>query len=193
MSRRSSIPLLAVGAVLAASAGLALARDAAGGGRRGSSSLGVATLATSPRVTSIELQGDTVVVDGVATGQSADVTRTRWFELVEGAAYAKQHGATRLTRRVLNASGRLLSTETDPVHTVDPAADVPLTLSESEIAADARERGAQLGAKIVATHYLPVFGGTAELVVQPDDPLSLARTGASIAALLGPLGKAPTW
>jgi hypothetical protein len=150
----------------------------------------VGTSATNPRVSSIDLQGDRVVVNGVATAPGADVTRTLWHASVEGAAYAKQHGATTLTRRVLNASGHVLSVETDPVHAASPAADAPLTLSESDIARGAQERAAPLHARVVAVHYLPLFGGTAELVVRPDDPASFVQTvGATATTLLGPVGR----
>jgi hypothetical protein len=86
---------------------------------------------------------------------------------------------------VLNASGHLLSTETDPAHTVEPAADAPLTLSEADLAGGAQEREASLHATLVAAHYAPHFGGTAELVVEPDDPASFVQTiGRTATALL---------
>jgi hypothetical protein len=187
VTRRHVIPLLAAGAFLAAVAGTATARQAT---RVGHKPAKAAKSATSPRVRSIALEGQSVVVTGVATGPGAEVTRTLWFEGVEGAAYAERHGATTLTRRVLNASGHLLSTETDPVHTVEPAADAPLTLSEADLAGGAQEREASLHATLVAAHYVPYFGGTAELVVEPDDPASFVQTiGRTATALLGPVGR----
>jgi hypothetical protein len=185
--------VLVVSAILVVVAAPSTARQATGAEHERSSprgAAGFAAQASSPRVRSIELKGESVVVTGVATGPGADVTRMRWYESVEGAAYAKQHGATTLTRRVLNGSGQLLGTETDPLHTAAPAADAPLTLSEAEIAGGAQERAAPLRATVVELHYVPQFGGTAELVVQPDDPASFVQTIARTArTLLGPVGR----
>jgi hypothetical protein len=109
---------------------------------------------------------------------------------VAGTATARQ--ATRVGHKPAKAaksatSPRLLSTEIDPVHTVEPAADAPLTLSEADLAGGAQEREASLRATLVAAHYVPYFGGTAELVVEPDDPASFVQTiGRTATALLGP-------
>jgi hypothetical protein len=73
---------------------------------------------------------------------------------------------------------------------VEPAADAPLTLSEADLAGGAQEREASLHATLVAAHYAPHFGGTAELVVEPDDPASFVQTiGRTATALLGPVGR----
>lgn len=52
---------------------------------------------------------------------------------------------------------------------------------EDALAAAADEAGSTL----VRTHYLPLLGGTAELVVQPSEPESASR---KLIELLGPLG-----
>jgi hypothetical protein len=42
----------------------------------------------------------------------------------------------------------------------------------------------------VSTHYLPLLGGAADLVVQPNDPVSFAeQAGQKLSTLLGPLAR----
>ena len=42
---------------------------------------------------------------------------------------------------------------------------------------------------VVASHYVPLLGGAADVVVQPDDPVPFAeQAGRKITTLLGPLG-----
>lgn len=178
--------LLAVASLGVVAAGSAMAHHKPHSPR---SPVKVPAEASSPRVNSIDLRGQSVVVTGVATRPGAEVTRTLWYETVEGAGFAAEHdGATTLTRRVLDGSGKLLSSETDPVQTGDPEAHAPVRLSEADVTRGAQARAAALGVTIVATHYVPLFGGTAELVVQPSDPTSFAQTaGAATAKLLGPL------
>jgi hypothetical protein len=132
--------------------------------------------------------GGTVSVSATASGPGADTTRALWYETVEGAAQADQAGATRLERRVIDSSGRVLAHETDPVDPSNPAANAPLTLSQDDIARVAQEHADDLGARVVETRYLPLFGGTAELVVQPADPMSFAQSAGTLGAkLISPL------
>jgi hypothetical protein len=128
-----------------------------------------------------------VVVTGIATGPGADVTRTLWYETVRGAAYAQQINATTLTRKIVDPAGKGLASETDPVHAVAPVADAPLTLSEEDLTRAAAAAAANVGVKAVTIHYVPLFGGTDEIVVQPEDPSSFVQNGGSIAAMMGPL------
>jgi hypothetical protein len=136
------------------------------------------------------VRGQSVVVTGVAAGPGADVTRALWYEGVEGAANALDAGATTLTREVTDESGNALRTQTDPVKAVSPDPHAPLTLSGAEITRGTQQRAASLDATVVATHYVPLFGGTAEVVVQPNDPVSFAETASTkINTVLGPLGR----
>jgi hypothetical protein len=191
--RTRAITLLVAGAILAvAAASTAMARHAARAHHKTLPPGRAAKISAqpgSPRVSSIDLQGDSVVVTGVATGSGGDATRTFWYETVQGAAYAEKVGAKTLTLKVLDASGRAVRSETERVQRGTPAAYTPLTLSEADIARGAEDRLAGLGATVVATHYLPLFGGTAELVVQPTDPVSFVQTVTKMAAIFGPLGR----
>jgi hypothetical protein len=64
----------------------------------------------------------------------------------------------------------------------------PVSLSEADVDA-ALERGADAaGVALVSAHYLPLLGGTAEVVVRPSDPVAFAEGAASsLSTLLGPL------
>ena len=189
---KKALGLFVAGAILAAvpAAGTAIAKGEARAEHQPLRHAASAALASDWRITSLGSRGDSAVVTGVATDSGADTTRTLWREGVEGAAYAERHGATTLTRRVLRPSGQVLRSETDRVHTVSSAADAPLTLSEVDISRGAEERAAALHATVVAVHYVPLFGGTAELVVQPDEPASFVQTiGMTATTLLGPVGR----
>jgi hypothetical protein len=191
--RTRAITLLVAGAILAvATASTAMARHATRAHHKTLSPGRAAKLSAQsggPRVSSIDLQGDSVVVTGVATGPGGEATRTFWYETVQGAAYAEKMGAKTLTRKVLDASGKVLSNETDPIQAGNPPAYAPLTLSGAGIARGAQQRASGLGATVVATHYVSLFGGTAELVVQPTDPASFVQSaGSKVASILGALG-----
>jgi hypothetical protein len=44
------------------------------------------------------------------------------------------------------------------------------------------------GARLLSSHFIRLFGGTAELVIQPNDPAGfVASAGANVSALLGDL------
>jgi hypothetical protein len=69
-----------------------------------------------------------------------------------------------------------------------PDANEPITQSEADVERAAQAGAAAVGATLVATHYLPLLGGAADVVVQPDHPVPFAeRAGQKIATLLGPL------
>lgn len=72
---------------------------------------------------------------------------------------------------------------------VEGAAAEPVTLKEQELE-DALEDGAAAAdVTLVRTRYLPLLGGTAELVVQPGDPVRFAQeAGAHLGTVVGPLG-----
>lgn len=190
--RRRLVLLSAVVAVsVIAATSTAMARHATGSEHKVRSTHGSAVilgLTGNPRVSSIDLKGSAVVVSGAATGPGADATRTLWYETVAGAAYAEQTGAKSLTRNVVDASGNVLTTETDPVEAGTPDALAPSARSAADIARAAQERASALGATVVETNYIPLFGGTSELVIQPSDPASFLETsGENVSALLGPL------
>jgi hypothetical protein len=141
------------------------------------------------RVKSIELDGSTVTVIGTATSPGAEATRTLWFETIAGAAFAQEAGATFLKRTVVDEEGNVLATETDPVdaEAVSVFATPPVRSAE-DITREVQSRASALGANLTETNYLPLLGGTAELVVEPSDPTAFAEAaGSNVATLLGDL------
>jgi hypothetical protein len=81
------------------------------------------------------------------------------------------------------------ATRTQWYRGVEGAAAEPVTLSESDLDPALEDGAAAAGVKLVRTHYLPLLGGTAELVVQPAEPVRFAEeAGMHLATVLGPLG-----
>lgn len=81
------------------------------------------------------------------------------------------------------------ATRTQWYRGVESAGSQPVTLGESELEAALEDSAAAAGVTLVRTHYLPLLGGTAELVVQPRDPVRFAEeAGAHLATVVGPLG-----
>jgi hypothetical protein len=73
---------------------------------------------------------------------------------------------------------------------VERADAVPVTLSEGGLDAALDEAAAASGVTLVRTHYLPLEGGTAELVVEPTQPIQFAENAAAkVGPVLGPLGR----
>ena len=186
LRKRKTIMVLLSGALVAAVAIVGTATALHGHGKRPSTRAASksAAQASDGRVRSISLQDKTVVVTGGAL-DVADSTRTMWYATVEGAAFGEQAAADSLTRKVTDPSGTALATETDPIQVGTPRANGPLRLSEDEIRRAEEKGAATVGAKLVAVNYVPLFGGTAEVVVQPDDLSSFLRNPTAIAAFLG--------
>jgi len=62
-------------------------------------------------------------------------------------------------------------------------------LSESDVMQAVHDGAAALGVSAVTVHYLTGLGGAADIVVEPEDPVSFATTaGGKLTTLLGPLG-----
>lgn len=144
----------------------------------------------SPRVTGLSAVGETARVEGAAATPGAESTRSLWYQTLAGAALAQKLGANAVSRRVVDASGAVLAEETDSVGAGGPDAFVPLERSAADIVQGTRTRVRSLGARLVSTHFVRLFGGTAELVIQPDDPSTfVASAGSSLAILLGDLAQ----
>jgi hypothetical protein len=69
---------------------------------------------------------------------------------------------------------------------VEQAPAEPVTLPERELEVALAAASDKAGIPLVRTHYLPLLGGTAELVVQPMEPKAASR---KLGELLGPLGR----
>jgi hypothetical protein len=148
------------------------------------------TAQSDGRVTSVALQGNSVLVTGVAASRGAEVARTLWYESVEAAAFAEKTGANTLTRKVVDPAGNVLKMQTDPVHASIPTADAPLRVSPVDLSGSL-VRARSVGATVVHTEYIPLFGGTGEVVVQSSAPDSFLKNVSRFStALLGPVGDA---
>ena len=71
---------------------------------------------------------------------------------------------------------------------VEESAPAPVTLNKDELEAALQQAAEGAGVVLVRTHYLPLLGGTAEIVVRPPEPIEFAEKGAGMTRLLGPLG-----
>jgi hypothetical protein len=71
-----------------------------------------------------------------------------------------------------------------------PDANEPITLSEADVERATQAGAAAVGATLMAAHYVPLLGGAADVVVQPDHPVPFAEhAGQKVATLLGPLAR----
>jgi hypothetical protein len=80
------------------------------------------------------------------------------------------------------------STRTQWYRGVEKSAPEPVTLSKDELETTLQHAAEDAGVVLVRTQYLPLLGGTAEIVVQPPAPVNFAEAGTGISTLLGPLG-----
>lgn len=142
----------------------------------------------SPRVTEMKMEGTTAIVIGEASASGGEATRTLWYETVAGAAYANATGATRLTRQALRRDGTVIEQAEDAVSLTGAVGLGPATISASDIARDVRPRADDIGVSVVSTSYIGLFGGTAEIVIRPDDETAFLTTSSQrIGFLLGDL------
>jgi hypothetical protein len=142
----------------------------------------------SSRVTGLETKGSTAVVTGEASTSQGDVARTDWYETFAGAAYAQTNSLGNVERIVQDASGSTLEDETDPATRSKHDPFEPLSLSADDIRSSAEQAAQRLGATVTEVHYIALYGGTAEIVVQPDDPTAFVAS-ACTNELLGGLGQ----
>jgi hypothetical protein len=142
----------------------------------------------SSRVTAISATAGTAAVQGTASDSGADGARSLWYETLAGAAYAQRVGLSSITRRVSDPSGGLLTEETDVIGTGGPDAFAPLDRTAATLERDVRARAESVGARVRSSHFIQLYGGTAELVIQPNDPAGfVTAAGVNVAAVLGDL------
>ena len=170
--------------------GTAIARNGAGPGEPDPAADVLARIG-SPRVTALSAVGGTAAVQGAASAAGAETARSLWYQTLAGAAFAQRVvGASAISRRVVDTSGAVLAEETDRVGAVGQDAFAPLERSVTDILQATRSRAQALDAQVVSAHFIRLFGGTAELVVQPSDPTAfVASAGSKVASLLGDLGR----
>jgi hypothetical protein len=95
-----------------------------------------------------------------------------------------------LTRKVVDPAGNVLAVQTDPVHASTPSPEAPLRITQVDLNGSLGRAGA-VGATVIRAEYIPLFGGTGELVVQPSSPASFLKNVSRLsAAVLGPVGDA---
>jgi hypothetical protein len=140
----------------------------------------------SPRVVSLKTQDGTAEAIGQATSSQGDAARSMWYTTVAGSAFAEQVGVRQMSFTVVDSSsGTTLENDRDFVslNQVDPFEKI--TLSASDVDNLVNQQAQSLGVKVISIHYVGLYGGGAEIVVQPDDPGVVP--GSFINALLGPL------
>lgn len=182
---------LLLGLVLLAAtvAGTAIAREGTSAGEPDPAADVLARIGSS-RVTALSAVGGTATVEGAASAAGAESTRSLWYQTLAGAAFAQKVGASAISRRVVDASGAVLAEETDSVGAGGTDAFAPSERSAADIAQKTRAQVQSLGARLVSAHFVRLFGGTAELVIQPNDPATfVASAGGSVASLLGDLAQ----
>lgn len=176
---------LVVLAAAVVTAGTAIARTSGNGP---DPSADVLARIGSPRLVAGSAAGGNANVEASASEAGADSARSLWYATLASAAIAQKGGASAVSRRVVDPAGTVLAEETDAVNTGDPDAFGPLDRSAADVVQATRARAHALGARLVSAHYIRLFGGTAELVVQPNDPAAfVASAGTNVTALLGDL------
>ncbi len=146
----------------------------------------------SPRLTRVDVKGPIAEVTGQAALTPGDASRTLWYATVAGTALAQAQGLESIERIVLDPSGSELDSERDPLTalTNDAGPFAPLTLSSSDIQSQVDSEAASLGVTILDVHYVALYGGTAEIVVQPNDVVKfVGSAGSDVNTLLGSLGQ----
>lgn len=191
LTKRTTMKWLLVGLVVlvaVGAAGSAIARSGPTGAGADPAADVLARVGSS-RLAAISAGAGNAIVEARASAAGADSARSLWYGTIAGAAIAQSAGSNSVSRRVVDANGAVLTEENDAVATGGPDAFRPLDRSAADIVRAVRARAESLGARLLSAHYVRLFGGTAELVVQPDDPAAfVASGGANLAALLGDLG-----
>lgn len=191
LTKRTTMKWLLVGLVVLAAvgaAGSAIARSGPTGAGPDPAAEVLARIGSS-RLAAISAGPGTAIVEARASEAGADSARSLWYGTIAGAAIAQSAGSSSVSRRVVDVNGTVLAEENDAVATGGPDAFRPLDRSAADVVRAVRARAESLGARLLSAHYVRLFGGTAELVVQPDDPAAfVASGGANLAALLGDLG-----
>jgi len=123
----------------------------------------------SSRLATLDSGPDGVRVTGTASKSGDDETRTFWYESLAGAAYAQEVKADTVNTVILDASGATLDSETAPLNSAGSDAFPSAVMTESDLTTMVQKGAASVDAQVVDIHYIPLFGGTAEIVLQPSD------------------------
>lgn len=144
----------------------------------------------SPRLDTLSADGGVASVGGRASDGEADLTRTLWYENIAAAAFAQLVAVDVATRSVSDYAGNVLGTEQDPVSAASQDAFAPTNDTVDGIAVVIAPGAEKLGVKVVSIQYVDLFGGIAEVVVQPSDVESfVASAGLNVPILLDRLAQ----
>lgn len=139
----------------------------------------------SPRLASLDASGSVATVSGFASDRGADLTRTLWYEDIAAVASAQLVPVSMASRTVIGSNGQVLTTEEDPVSAGSRDALGPSHLTEADIWSIIRPSAKLVGANVVTLEYVDLFGGTAEIVVQPGEvDAFVADAGSRLTTLL---------
>jgi len=123
----------------------------------------------SSRVDALSAADNVVLIQGSASDGEGDLARTMWYENVAAAAYAQLVSVNVASRTVTNDAGKVLAVEEDPVAAGSQDAFAPTSDTEADIAAVIEPGAKSVGVDVVSIEYVNLFGGIAEVVVQPQD------------------------
>jgi hypothetical protein len=142
----------------------------------------------SPRLVALTADGNEVRVHGVASDGEAELTRTLWYENLAAAAYGQLTSGDVASRTVVDNAGKVLVVEEDPLSVNGSDAFAPTSETENDIAAILAPSANSLGVEVTSIEYVNLFGGTAEVVIEPKDSKGfIAEAGSKIPILLGRL------
>lgn len=132
----------------------------------------IASRMGTSKVTSVANSGAIVNTSGQASTAEGESTRTQWFQMVAGVAQAEQTpGSTMVHRKVLNSSSTI-DQDADSI-TSDGVIDKHVFSdsddSLTELVAHASRRATVVDATVLEVNYVPLFGGIAEYVLQPNN------------------------
>lgn len=138
-------------------------------------------------------QGSRASITGsasMASDGNADLTRTLWYEDIAASAYAQLVAVDTASRAILDDNGDVLGEEQDPlVHITQDAFAQPSETEES-IAAVIEAGAKSLGVDVIDIDYVNLFGGIAEVVVEPDDVKGfVSKAGSNVPILLDRLAQ----
>jgi hypothetical protein len=145
----------------------------------------------SSRVEVLRASDNVVYIQGSASNGEADLTRTLWYESIAATAYAQLVPVNVASRTVMGEAGKVLAVEEDPVAEGSQDAFAPTSDTAAEIAAVIEAGAKSLGVDVVSVEYVGLFGGIAEIVVEPGDVKRfISEAGSNVPILLDRLAKA---
>ncbi|CAN5774652.1 hypothetical protein BH18ACT17_BH18ACT17_13150 [soil metagenome] len=139
----------------------------------------------SSRVQTLSSAENVVQVEGSASDDEADLTRTLWYEAIAAAAYAQLVPVRVASRTVMGDAGTILALEEDPVAVGSQDAVAPSGDTEEDIGTVLESGAKSVGVDVVGIAYVDLFGGVAEVVIEPGDAKRfVSEAGSNVPILL---------